>query len=820
MGTDNIGESEVKLRVSADTQKLKEYTQALEEVKKAHKDLADTVGDVELPRRGRGKRSIQAGEPPVPHEPPRIVRYDEQSFADTGDVEMPWASGSGNYMPPPLPRAPREYKATGAGHPPAAEEPFKPKITRYADTPTGTGHRDMYGRDVDPNREQSSYAPPPLIATPNEEGEWEGDEEEEAEKPTVRRRHGRLRETMRLGLRTLMAPAIVGGHLAAEMLVGGAKLAATPLTMGADAVRYARSGEGWRGFQNAYGTGDSNEFVGGVFGRAFSGLSRVSATASKQWADYKDHASAIVGDKAEDEGDPEERRHSELMKALKGYSGQGYTVGKNVAANMISQGLGSSVFGFLAQSSQEYIQHADLLQKLSHQYGSFGKAVRGAGYEMGMVLEKSAALTFAIGAQINTVDKATFQRYAGFARHYRIEGEQVAGTMGRLERISGGHFFDMSMQQKMQNRLRLGMSHEQSEGLSADFGMEAIHARAVAAGMGNGRQGEYYQAYTQAAEAQFSATGHVTPAGVNYAMEFAGAIFGSKQDPRAQGETGFQYGQQVGRMVSGDTSTAMRVFMMRALDYGKKGGMSYLDTREQLDRGMFDSRNTLAYFKRLREMTVGMSPEKQEEEGVKMMEQDANKAGMSFAGLRSLIRRGTSDEGYQELQELAKSSSSLDLSSTDMAEKLGKGGFAAIGKKETTKADERQIQIEQMKASLGPIVTDVLIHLGEVAKNTAKGLDKLFKGLTGEGIMQTIDKLAASAEGLSEVFDALSGSAAARLAKRGVGGTLADAAHEAGDLLSNDSLLGRNRGGTPYNPARGAKNPARAGQPDAGSGGK
>ena len=677
MGTDNIGESEVKLRVSADTQKLKEYTQALEEVKKAHKDLADTVGDVELPRRGRGKRSIQAGEPPVPHEPPRITRYDGQPSVEAGEpppLHVPSTGDGSTYMPRPLPRAPQEHRAEGAGHPPAAEEPFKPKITRYADTPTGTGHRDMYGRDVDPNREQSSYAPPPLIATPNEEGEWEGDEEEEAERPAVKRRHGRLRETMRLGLRTLMAPAIVGGHLAAEMLVGGAKLAATPLTMGADAVRYARSGEGWRGFQNAYGTEDSNEFVGGVFGRAFSGLSRVGATASKQWADYKDHASAIVGDKAEDEGDPEERRHSELMKALKGYSGQGYTVGKNVAANMISQGLGSSVFGFLAQSSQEYIQHADLLQKLSHQYGSFGKAVRGAGYEMGMVLEKSAALTFAIGAQINTVDKATFQRYAGFARHYRIEGEQVAGTMGRLERLSGGHFFDMSMQQKMQNRLRLGMSHEQSEELSADFGMEAIHARAVAAGMGNGRQDEYYQAYTQAAEAQFSATGHVTPAGVNYAMEFAGAIFGSKQDPRAQGETGFQYGQQAGRMFSGDTSTAMRIFMMRALDYGKKGGMSYLDTVQQLDEGVFNAKNPLAFFKRLRAVTTGMSPEEREEEGFKLIESDARKAGMNVAGMRALIQRGTSDEGYQELQELAKSSTGLDISTAGIAEKLATGG--------------------------------------------------------------------------------------------------------------------------------------------------
>ena len=76
--------------------------------------------------------------------------------------------------------------------------------------------------------------------------------------------------------------------------------------------------------------------------------------------------------------------------------------------------------------------------------------------------------------------------------------------------------------------------------------------------------------------------------------------------------------------------------------------------------------------------------------------------------------------------------------------------------------------------------------------------------------MQTIDKLAASAENLSEVFDAIAGSAAGQWAKKGSRGMMAAAADEARDFW--DMKLPNK---TPYDPARGAKNPARAGQPDA-----
>lgn len=665
-----------------------------------------------------------------------------------------------------------------AGKPPEPQEPVAPRINRgeqgyhtanpMADNAQGRGEKQGDAPKIEGEKEQAwlraasvyharSYAP--ASAASDGEGEDESGPSYVPHRPGARWRLNAFGAT---AFRAGLAPIAVGMHF-------GLAAALSPFRIAA-AARQAG------GFGNLSVADASSAAFGDVRRNLGTQADLIGQGASQTVSRQRVKTSDDDEGDGEDDANPEERRHREMMSAMKKYGGQGANLTRNVAMGAVGYGIGSSIMGFFSEASQQYIQHAATLRQLKQTYREFGAEATSVGRSIGYVTEETSKLVGAIGTQTNSVTSTRFMQYAGFARQYGLEDTEVAGTVGKISRLSGGHFFQASEGQLSSAQRQLGMTRAQAQRQSSSISLLGIHAAAEASGMGQGRFGEYMQTLSSAAEAQFHATGEVN-SGAMFATKFGGMVFGQDSE-RGRGESGLSFAQGAGRMMSGDSSQAMRVYMMRALNYGKAGGPGMIEMDKQLEAGITDPKNAAAFFGRIRQTTSGMSAENRKFTAYMMLKDDAKKSGLNASGLEALVDAGFDDAKFAQMQEFAEDPDKA-MEANFSAEGLNKGafkagGFGEVGRRKTTLAEARKVQLESMKEGVGAEVTGIMVTLGNTMKNLGGAFSDLFKGISGQRPLQALQGLATSAERASETLEMLSATSAGQYATKGVTGVLGE----------------------------------------------
>lgn len=422
--------------------------------------------------------------------------------------------------------------------------------------------------------------------------------------------------------------------------------------------------------------------------------------------------------KPADEDEEEEEEEEEESRRRK-IPGAGWITGKTMAIGAGALGLAGigSIMGFLTGSAATYQQLADTLQVLEQRFGRVGEAARGMGYQIGLVGAESAQLMNAIGEQTNAATKPQFLRIGGFARSFGMDLADAGSTVGSIERLSQGRFFDATAGQVGEAR-SAGVSSKRIAANIDDIGMLSTKAIAEQMGMGGGRFTEYMHTLSQAASAQFESMGKVD-AGAMFATRFGSMVF--QNNPAGQGEMGLQFGQKAGRMMSGDTSNAMRIYMMRALGFGGEGGPRYLDMLESMEGGISNPKLAAAMFGSLRAEMGDMPKEEAESRATIKLLSEGKSAGMSVHQLRKFVQFGMSDEGYETLTKHAKDPE--EAMSAPFSERLAGylkgGGLAGAGREAATSADWKQVQFEQVQYNVGQRVTNMMTNLSKAAESVA-----------------------------------------------------------------------------------------------------
>lgn len=377
----------------------------------------------------------------------------------------------------------------------------------------------------------------------------------------------------------------------------------------------------------------------------------------------------------------------------------------------------TSIMGFLTGSAATYQQLADTLQVLKQRFGEAGDSARLMGYEIGLVGAESAQLMNAIGEQTNTVTRPQFLRIGGFARAFGMDLADAGSTVGSIERLSQGKFFDATAGQVGEARAA-GVSSKRIAANIDDVGMLSTKAIAESMGMGGGRFTEYMHTLSQAVSAQFESMGKVD-GGAMFATRFGSMVF--QNNPAGQGDMGLQFGQKAGRMMSGDTSNAMRIYMMRALGFGGEGGPKYLDMLESMEGGISNPKLAAAMFGSLRAEMGDMPKEEAESRATVKLLSEGKAAGMSVHQLRKFVQFGMSDEGYETLTKHAKNPE--EAMSAPFSERLAGylkgGGLAGAGREAATSADWKQVQFEQVQYDVGKRVTNMMTNLSKAAEAVA-----------------------------------------------------------------------------------------------------
>ncbi len=340
-----------------------------------------------------------------------------------------------------------------------------------------------------------------------------------------------------------------------------------------------------------------------------------------------------------------------------------------------------------------------VITHLGRRFREAGTDVAFFGNQLGYTIAESASLAEAWGASTNTVSRSELRRTLGFARQQGLDPQVAVSVLG-------------SMRSRMTRAV-------------TDAELARLVHRADRADMGQGRFGEFAQGFTGIMDAAFRATGKVD---FDEAMSYQavpGLIWGSPSDPRAKGDTGLDLAGRVSSLVSGSTNPAMKVFMMRAMGYGTKGGPGYIDMRKRLDAGLHDSRNLLDLFKSFRSRGMGRGAQ------FRALESIAGGSLKAFE-LEALIDNLGTSEGmsrYWEAQGTGAADQAGFTASLTEQERsaYASGGFTALGRLpgRISMGEGAAQQMEGMQMAVGEPIAKGLIDLRETLKSLAGGLNNL-----------------------------------------------------------------------------------------------
>lgn len=260
--------------------------------------------------------------------------------------------------------------------------------------------------------------------------------------------------------------------------------------------------------------------------------------------------------------------------------------------------------------------------------------------------------------------------------------------------------------------------------------MTEVVALANRMGMGGGRLAAFLEQYGQTAEQMFERTGETGPEmrrRTGFLTRLPGIILGDVE--AARGASGARFQQS---MIGIGQGMPMQTTLLRAMNYGGRGGPGFIEAMKRLELGLGDQQNLEDFAKYARRAA---GPNK--EAIFSMLLEPGRAAGMNIAGIEALA--GRIAEGKLEGIKVSE---------------FMPGG---IGKKELEKmardaqgAGERfDVANEQRRAKYGPDMLKGILNLGD----SADAFLRMIEVFTGEKLGKTFETLTGAVKDFTEAAE-------------------------------------------------------------------
>lgn len=369
-------------------------------------------------------------------------------------------------------------------------------------------------------------------------------------------------------------------------------------------------------------------------------------------------------------------------------------------------GLGASVFGFFLNSGQKYLELSKIISVVSARFREAEENALRFGGAMGYTISESAGLVETLGSAQDRFSRGEVTRYTGFARTMGLDPNTALRSLGSMAATRGG------------------------EALT-DRELAELAGRALAAGMGQGRFGEYLSGISDLGQAGFNATGAFSLQNTLTAASLPGLAFGTG-DPRAQGAAGRSMVEGIHGMLTG--SPAMQTFLMRAMGFGSEGGPSYIEMRKRLEAGVHDPENLRDLFSAFQARGLG--------KGAMYRALESVSGGQLKAWqLEGMVDALGSPEGLRAYEREAAGGNARSYMNRFTGGE--EADFVRSGRSRISMGEARAVQMEGMQMAVGDTVAKVMVDMTTVLQNLAKtgqnllqlDFEKMFSDLSGALVM-------------------------------------------------------------------------------------
>lgn len=405
------------------------------------------------------------------------------------------------------------------------------------------------------------------------------------------------------------------------------------------------------------------------------------------------------------------------MKAM-GMMGVGTIAAGGAALGAMA--IGGSLFGMITGAGRRYMELSKILMTVRKRFREAGENASFFGNSLGFTAAQGGRLAEQLGGQTNSVQKGTFQRYAGFARTFGQDPGQTMGSMGGLQQIMG---------------------HRVSKNM-----LTTMMGRAQQQGMGEGRWGEQQQGLTSImGQMQSMGEGSNIYDAMN-TQAVPSMIFGGG-DARGQGTQGVDFMNRLSGVFKG--SGAMRTTLFRAMGFGTEGGPDWIEASKRADAGVMGKRgmqNMVDMFGHMEKKGLGrfgmfrgiqsvaggaLNAEEIDQlstfmsgtHDVQVGEgEDAMTVGLS--GVSMMQRMMDTGSGNEDAR--AQALGSLSKKERAMFDKMG---YLGSGKTGVSTGDAFAVQGEKLDMQFGPSVAEATLNLRTTMANMAESLQTLLPGV-------------------------------------------------------------------------------------------
>jgi hypothetical protein len=255
--------------------------------------------------------------------------------------------------------------------------------------------------------------------------------------------------------------------------------------------------------------------------------------------------------------------------------------------------------------------------------------------------------------------------------------------------------------------------------------------------MDQGRLDEFLSATTGILNQQLTRTGSANLQGALDLQQVPGQVFGAR-NPLAQGQMGADFIERLSSVVGGDTNTAMKTYMLRAMGFGTAGGPSYIEAMKRLEAGVYGEegeQNVRDLFGSFQKQ--GLSREQQ----FKAL-QSASGGSLKAREIEALVNRYGSPEGLSSYGE-GRGSLRSDMPVNE--------GWADAGSRRVSMGEGAAVEMEGMKMEVGRYTAQSTLDMRDVVVSVAKGFGSLFGENPGEMLTSVTGAAADAAKGVEDL---------------------------------------------------------------------
>jgi hypothetical protein len=342
--------------------------------------------------------------------------------------------------------------------------------------------------------------------------------------------------------------------------------------------------------------------------------------------------------------------------------------------------LGGSAIGFFLSAAQTYMELSEVLMQVERRFGLASMAARDFGDDLGYTIAQTGSLMELMGAQVGKFQPggANFQRYLGFATYFKHDPRAMVGGAARMSRLMGG--------------------------LLGEADLAALEGQARLTGQGRGLFEEYMQVLGALTEAEFMATGRAEIGGVQGLAGLPGLVFG-RGDPRALGMTGMATIQGLNQAMR---TPQMESFLMRAMGYGKAGGLSYVQMRKRTQAGIYGrlgAENIADVFQTF--IDVGMEPE-----AMMLALEEASGGALQMWQIEGLVGKLGKQKGLDEFKAMygVGQRQAWVERGFSLAETAKDLGWAEAGREGVSLGAAAKVQMEGLRMAVGaPVAQSIIV---------------------------------------------------------------------------------------------------------------